>query len=205
MVANIAIRADVVDISKDTPKKNENFLVDTNVWYWMTYSKASMHTLAAAYQISSYPKYTLSALNAGAKLSYTGLSILELTHVIERSEFNLFGGISTAKEFRHNDVANRINVCSEIKSSFSQVKAIGDYFEIDLGITSLSDSIDKFNTFQVDGYDCMIADHMLKNGIANIVTDDGDFASVAGITVFTANRNIIQRAHQAGRLVVRSA
>ena len=39
MAANIVIRADVVDISKDTPRNNENFLVDTNVWYWMTYSK----------------------------------------------------------------------------------------------------------------------------------------------------------------------
>ena len=46
MAANIVIRADVVDISKDTPRNNENFLVDTNVWYWMTYSKASLYSLA---------------------------------------------------------------------------------------------------------------------------------------------------------------
>ena len=49
----------------------------------------------------------------------------------------------------------------------------------------------------------LIADYMLSSGLSNIVTDDGDFASVAGITVFTANRNLIQRAQQAGKLLTR--
>lgn len=203
MAANIVIRANVVDISKDTPRKNENFLVDTNVWYWMTYSKASMHSLAIPYQTSSYPTYANSALSVGAKLNYSGLNILELTHVIERSEFNIAGAGATFKEFRHNSAINRTMVCSEINSSFGQVKSMGQYFEIDLGQYALSSAIGGFNRFEVDGYDCMIADHMLKNGIQNIVTDDGDFASVAGVTVFTANRNIIQRASQAGKLLVR--
>ena len=203
MAANIVIRADVVDISKDTPRNNENFLVDTNVWYWMTYSKASLYSLAAPYQISSYPRYTQSALSAGAKLNYTGLNSLELTHVSERSEFNLVGGANTLKEFRHNHCGNRINVCAEIKSSFSQVESMGEYFEIDLGKISISNSIGKFGSFEVDGYDCLIADYMLSSGLSNIVTDDGDFASVAGITVFTANRNLIQRAQQAGKLLTR--
>ena len=80
---------------------------------------------------------------------------------------------------------------------------MGAYFEIDLGKISTSNTIGKFGSFEVDGYDCLIADYMLSSGLSNIVTDDGDFASVAGITVFTANRNLIQRAQQAGKLLTR--
>ncbi len=37
----------------------------------------------------------------------------------------------------------------------------------------------------------------------DVITDDGDFASVPGITVFTANARVINSAAQLGKLVVR--
>ena len=36
------ILADVVDIRNDTPKSDDVFMVDTNVWYFTTYTKASL-------------------------------------------------------------------------------------------------------------------------------------------------------------------
>lgn len=36
MSVNYTIRADVVDIRQDHPKPDDVFLVDTNVWYWLT-------------------------------------------------------------------------------------------------------------------------------------------------------------------------
>jgi hypothetical protein len=34
------VRARVIDISTDTPRPTDAFLVDTNVWYWCAYSDA---------------------------------------------------------------------------------------------------------------------------------------------------------------------
>jgi hypothetical protein len=65
-----------------------------------------------------------------------------------------------------------------------------------------SDTPKSYDTFLVD-YDLFILETLKKEGITNIITDDGDFATVSGITVFTANRNLINTAQLQGKLVVR--
>ena len=42
MTINLTVKATVVDIRADTPSYNDTFLVDTNVWYWMLYARASL-------------------------------------------------------------------------------------------------------------------------------------------------------------------
>ena len=49
MAINYTVQAEVVDISADTPKTEDAFLVDTNVWYWLTYSRASQSARPPAY------------------------------------------------------------------------------------------------------------------------------------------------------------
>jgi len=44
---------------------------------------------------------------------------------------------------------------------------------------------------------------MQSHGVVQVVTDDGDFATVLGIQVFTANRNIIRAAHAQRKLITR--
>ena len=44
---------------------------------------------------------------------------------------------------------------------------------------------------------------MSREGMIQVITDDGDFATVPGIQVFTANRNVIQTAQTQGRLLNR--
>jgi hypothetical protein len=34
------VRANVIDIQRDRPQTGDRFLVDTNVWYWLTYSRS---------------------------------------------------------------------------------------------------------------------------------------------------------------------
>ncbi len=85
MPINYTVLAEVVDITADIPKNEDIFLVDTNVWYWMTYSRASQSARPPAhYQISKYPNYTNSALSVGARIFQSGLSLAELTHLIEK-------------------------------------------------------------------------------------------------------------------------
>ena len=40
-------------------------------------------------------------------------------------------------------------------------------------------------------------------GLNRVITDDGDYATVPGLQVFTANRNIIEAAGLQGRLLIR--
>jgi hypothetical protein len=43
-----------------------------------------------------------------------------------------------------------------------------------------------------------------SHGVLQIITDNGDFATVPGVQVFTANRNVIQAARTQGQLVSRT-
>lgn len=44
---------------------------------------------------------------------------------------------------------------------------------------------------------------MEKAGIVQVITDDGDYVTVPGIKVFTANRNVIEAARNQGKLITR--
>jgi len=55
----------------------------------------------------------------------------------------------------------------------------------------------------VDGYDLFLLEAMKNNGVVQIITDDGDFSSVSGIKIFTANLNVIRAARDQGKLIKR--
>jgi hypothetical protein len=107
MSVNYAIQAEVIDLRSDRPQSSDSFLVDTNVWYWLTYSRASQSGHPPkSYQLNRYPAYMGKAQSANAKLLHCGLSLAELAHLIEKTEreiFNRASGLSISnKEYRHN-------------------------------------------------------------------------------------------------------
>ena len=61
----------------------------------------------------------------------------------------------------------------------------------------------RFQTQPLDGYDLYLLDAMQKANHPQILTDDGDFCTVPGIQLFTANQNVINAAAAQGRLAVR--
>ena len=54
-----------------------------------------------------------------------------------------------------------------------------------------------------DPNDLFMVENFIKAGVSQIITDDGDFATIPGIRVFTANRNVIQAAQDQGKLILR--
>jgi len=42
MAINYVVQAEIVDIRTDAPLASDSFLVDTNVWGWTTYTRASL-------------------------------------------------------------------------------------------------------------------------------------------------------------------
>lgn len=201
MTVNYTVQAEVVDIRFDQPKKDDIFLVDTNVWYWLTYTKAS--TSANYYQITDYPTYIAKALSVESLLLYCGLSLSELAHNIEQTEKQIFSSTLRPKEYRHNYPIERANVVAEIQAAWGQVTSIAVSTDITVNEAITNACLNRFATQQLDGYDLLILEAMDKAGIVQVITDDGDYVTVPGIKVFTANQNMITAAGNQSKLLIR--
>ncbi len=204
MAVNYVIRAEVVDINADSPTATDVFLVDTNVWYWMTYPNAA--TAAYPGQLSYYPAFVNRALAAASKIYCSGLSLAELSHLIEKTEREIYEksiGMIRAKEYRHNLASERSRVVSEVEAAWGQVKSLSSPLALTVDEKTTDDALDRFRMEKMDGYDLFILETMKNHGVVQIITDDGDFVTVAGIRVFTANRNVLLAARAQGKLLPR--
>lgn len=209
MQINYRIAADVVDIQSDTPNKGDKFFIDTNVWFWMTYSQASIS--ARNYQIGNYPPYVEAILYAGGKIFQNALSFAELSHLIEKTELDIFNSNNRihgtkeimSKDFRHSYSKEREKVTAEIETAWAQVKSLAEPLDVTLDEVIVDRALKRIKTQKVDGYDLFILELMSRYNIRQIITDDGDFATVPGIKVFTSNRNVINAAHQQNKILQR--
>ncbi|MGB5157465.1 PIN domain-containing protein [Desulfobacterium sp. N47] len=203
MAINYTVKADVVDITTDNPKADDVFLVDTNVWYWLTYPNATSFIPS---QLSEYPGYLNKALGAQSRIHHSGLSLAELAHLIEKTEREIYEktvGQIKPKEYRHNLTGERSRVYSEIQAAWLQVAALAEPLAITIDALATTDALNRFQSEKVDGYDLFFLESMKKHGVVQVITDDGDFATVPGIQVFTANRNVINAARGQKKLLPR--
>ncbi len=197
------IRSDVIDIRRDKPTIDDSFLIDTNVWYWLTYVKCLN---ARHYQITYYPSYLAKSIESGGELYYAETSFAELSHLIERTEYNLYCTEREQmrfKDFRHNLAEERQHVIDELKLAWRIVEMCAQCAEITLNGELSSKWFVEMSKTKVDGYDLFILETMKSNNITKLVTDDGDFSTVQGIQVFTANRGVINAAEEQGKLLNR--
>jgi len=207
MAVRYDIQAKIVDIRYDTPTKNDQFFIDTNVWYWTTYSAASI--LTTSYQTKEYPGYIKKILEKKSTIMRCELILSELAHVIEKSEFEIFCKKSDAemskKEFRHNYADERNFVVGEIENAWGTICESSESFGILLDEENSNYILEDLKQFCLDCYDVVYLREMRdKLDEPRIITDDGDFATVADITVFTANNTVIRAADDAGMLIRRS-
>ncbi|MHC5611951.1 MAG: PIN domain-containing protein [Nostoc sp.] len=204
MAVNYIVQADVIDITADSPQTGDIFLVDTNVWYWLTYPPASLSL--TAYQ-SSYSNYITDTVTAGATLCCSGLSLAELAHIIEREEKKLSSYSSiriTSKEYRHNYPLERARVVSQVQAVWNQVESIyAVQIDLTLDKATVDAAVTRFSTQCLDGYDLFILESMKQESLTKIITDDGDYVTVPGIQMFTANPGVIKEARKRGKLITR--
>jgi predicted nucleic acid-binding protein len=64
-------------------------------------------------------------------------------------------------------------------------------------------ALNRLITEKIDGYDLFILESMKHHGVLQVITDDGDFATVSGIQVFTANVRVIHAVGSQGKLLTR--
>ncbi len=199
MSINLKIEAEVIDIKSDCPKQTDIFLVDSNVWYWLTYS----HSSAIPYQLKDYPSYINKVMAVQARLLWCGLSLAEIAHLVEKSEREIFSKSINPKEYRHNYPSERIKVVAEIQTMWAQVKSLAEPIEILVDEATTDLALNRFNTQLLDGYDLFMVEAMSKKGVIQILTDDGDFSTIPGFRVFTSNKNVIEVAKKHGKLIQR--
>ena len=203
------IQADIIDIKTDTPQQSDIFFVDTNVWFWQTYTNAGFG--ANSYQLSNYPNYPNYinlALSNGATLTYSGLTLAELAHIIEKTEYDIYvksNGYLRIKEYRHNYPIERANVVTEVQLAWSQVKALAVPIELTVDDKITDAAITRFKTQAVDGYDLLLLEAISRAGTGQVkvITDDMDYSVVPDIQVFTSNNYVIQEATKQKKLLVR--
>jgi hypothetical protein len=206
------VRATIVDIQTDQPQPGDRFLIDTNAWYWLAYSRSQSTTRPPkSYQVRQYPTYIKTALKERSELFWSGLSMAELTTLIERSEYDIFCQTSgrdprtfSVKEYRHGQPQERANqVIPEINAAWAMVETFGLCLESLVNQATITQTIADFKIQAVDGYDSLIVHAANTSHISQIITDDIDFVTVPGITVFTANRNAISAARSQAKLLSR--
>jgi len=201
------IAADIIDIRVDTPKAEDVFLVDSNVWYWMTYTRASLGIKPwMRRHVHDYPAFVNKAITARAKLCRCGLSFAELAYSIETTEWKIFKktiGPINRKEYRHNYAKERSNVVSEVKAAWGQVKTMASSLDVAINDGITDAALSRFEKECVDGYDPFFLEAMSNEKVIQIITDDGDYATVSGMRVFTANQNVITAAQKQGKFVTR--
>jgi predicted nucleic acid-binding protein len=203
------IQAAVVDINTDKPKNDDVFLIDSNVWYWLTYTHASQGlSPPCPYQVDSYPNYVKMALELKALIYASNLSLAELTHLIEKTQREIYNHLNrtkmTPKMYRHNLPEERSVVVSEVEAAWGQVTSLARPLAGNIDENVARQGLLRFQREKVDGYDLFMLESMSKGGITQIITDDGDFSSVSGITVFTANQGVLAAAKEQDKLVERS-
>ena len=204
------VQAEVIDLRSDTPGPRDAFFVDTNVWYWLTYTRYCLvykPRQPKTYQVRDYPTYIKKARKAKAKLFTCGLCFSELANLIEKNELDIFRmskGQIEIKEFRHDEPAERKSVVTEIQNAWAMAKSFAGFTDVLLDEPLTDKACHDIRSCPADPTDLFMVENFSKAGVSQIITDDGDFATIPGIRVFTANRNVIQAAKDQGKLIVRS-
>lgn len=203
----LAIRASVVDITTDTPKSTDKLLVDTNIWLWLYYPALTLTNGGAMKQQAIiYPKYFSDGQAQKTTFYSTGLVYAELAHIIERTQRTIYEKLSNQldpKVYRHDYFRERLKITKLISEAWQDITAYSQLLDINLNNLFMQNSTSLFTRVGVDGYDVFTAQLAKQSNVTGILTDDGDFATVPGLTIFTANKNVINLAAQAKKLITR--
>jgi hypothetical protein len=201
------VRARVVDIRRDTPRPTDAILVDTNVWYWHAYRGAGVIPGSATpAQMSVYTAYLQRNTDAGAIVYHTGLCLAELAHLIEQTERDVYSQAVapiTSKDYRHNLPSERTRVVGEVQRAWSKVKSQSQPSPLVIDDATTDAALLRLATQAVDGFDLFLLEGMSSAGVTQVLTDDGDYCTVPGLEVFTANPRVLAAARSAGLLIIR--
>jgi predicted nucleic acid-binding protein len=201
------VRAQVIDVNSDAPQATDRFAVDTNVWAYEHY-KGAQYTASGGLvaQAADYSRYLERTRNAGAARFRIVPSQAELASVIEHLEHAAYVAAVARvdpKEYRHNLPSERARVCQVIERAWRDVEGDSDLIALTLDDAFAAAALAELTAFPLDGSDAFLLRAMRATGVTQLISDDGDFCTVAGIELFTANPRVLAAARAQGRLASR--
>jgi predicted nucleic acid-binding protein len=162
--------------------------------------------LSKPWQSREYPAMLDRVLKAGGRLIWSPFSWSELGHIIERTEWKISlacgaTAAETVKAFRYENPAERERVVDAIKGTWKQVTELAEPMpEIVLNAATVEAANAELSDVMLDGYDLFMAQQLRSSALTGIITDDADFTTFPGITVFTANNRVVSEARAQDRL-----
>lgn len=199
------VNAHVVDLRRHQPQPTLKYVLDTNVWLDLTYAR---HSLTSSERVRKraevHSEFVKAALDTKTQLLWSAISFAEMAHVIEKSEFEIAKHdgteIDSLKKFR-GQKNSRLKTLQHIKASLLQVESLGAGIPLAITMSDLPNIYADFANSHVDGYDSLLISSALAAGYSHIVTDDADFISWPGLTVYTCNEFALHVAQNSGKLV----
>ena len=160
MTVNYKIKATIVDIRSDNPNIDDIFIVDTNVWYWVTYGGSKLvFPKPLSYQTKYYPTYIKKAIRAKAKIFICRISFFELINLIENNEWKIYcskegldNKLFKLKEYRHNTYERNV-VGKEIQSAINSIKTMATPIDSMVDEPFTTHALDRVSTQLLDAGD----------------------------------------------------
>lgn len=133
------------------------------------------------------------------------MAFAELASVIERIACRTYCKTHNKvnlKSFRHLP-DERVLVVQSVEAAWAQMNQFSAPATLTVDAAAAQDALDRILTLPLDGYDAILLTAAAREGVTQILTDDADFAHVPGIELFTANRRILDAAHEQNKVVTR--
>lgn len=187
---------DIRFLTVDEIPCNEYIVVDTNILLFKFYSRLSEVTRNSnGYQLIYYPDFIATLLNNGNRLLTTYLNMAEFCSVIEKIERNIYNAPLPPnsrvdlKEFR--DLAYERNIyLTNLKRALRLVKKDIFYvYEITHDCSVVNSFVQALPETHCDIADFTVIEYMKSLGITNFISDDKDFTTVDGITLYTTYKD----------------
>ena len=201
----VKCKAKIYDLNKFNIKdidKNSVIALDTNVLYWMHYTRCSMGK-QIPHQTAIYPNIIEELLENDIKLVTTIYNITELLYIIERHEWEIYkinNNNIGIKDFR--ELANeRINLKNELITVTEQIKLAYEVIEYPIQILGLDEFVNNLETHGCDNFDYLILKYLKESNITKVLADDRDYITIDGITLYTANKKSVNKARDENKLI----
>lgn len=179
------------DISKfSSMDSNRPYFLDTNILYWYCYPNyALLNSNKVHRQSEIYINFVDNLVYNGNPIFTSVYNMSELLYTVEKNEFELYkskqGTDVTLKEFRR--ITNRSDLKTTLLVCIENIKNICKILDYHSGPDILDEFVSSIDKHHCDNYDYIILKNCIADNKKHIISDDADFATMDGFTLYTAN------------------
>lgn len=173
----------------------KEFFLDTNVLYWYVYPRYGITKKSIQYQAQPYYDFVDKLVADGNPILTSVYNISELLNVIEKNEFDIFSTLNPEAHYNLKDYRKDKNERKKLKkileTTMNNVANTCSVLDFNFTYGSLTKFAKTLIEHRCDPFDFIILENCIKTAHSNIITDDNDFSTIDGITLFTANETIL--------------